>query len=102
MITCICHGVSEEVIRESIRSGNWTCESIGRDCNAGAECGSCCNEICKMINEEKRKRLFDAVDRLTSDVNSSLDEIRKAVGDLTVNDVLGLISEAFYLGKKND
>ena len=102
MIVCLCHGLTEDEIRKSIRAGHWTCESIGQNCGAGTECGSCCQEICKMVSEEKRKRVLDAVDGLTNGVGASLDEIRKAVGDLTVNDILDLVSEAIGEDKAPD
>jgi bacterioferritin-associated ferredoxin len=95
MIVCLCYGISEEDIRKSIRAGNWTCKDVGMNCGAGMGCGSCCKEICKMVNEEKRKRLLDAVDRLNSGVSDSIDEIVSVVGDLTINEILDMAAEAF-------
>lgn len=102
MIVCLCNGITESEIRKSIRAGNWDCAKVGIDCGAGSGCGTCCKEICRMVNEEKRKRVLEAVEGLANGVNSSLDEIRKAVGDLTVNDILDLVAEALEVDEKDE
>ena len=40
-LVCLCHGVSDRVIRAEIEDGASTREEIGRRCDAGLSCGTC-------------------------------------------------------------
>ena len=51
MIVCVCKGVNEREIRETITSGCATEESIGHLCGAGTDCGSCLETLRELIDE---------------------------------------------------
>lgn len=52
MYVCICHAVSENEVRDSIRAGARTEEAVAEACAAGTDCGSCLDRICDMIEAE--------------------------------------------------
>lgn len=41
MIICLCLGVSERDIRQAVRAGANTLESVMAACGAGGDCGAC-------------------------------------------------------------
>ncbi len=45
MFVCICHAVTDTVIRSCIRAGASTVEEVGDACEAGTGCGSCHDHI---------------------------------------------------------
>ena len=45
MLTCICRGVSEGEVGETIRRGASSVTDVVRRCGAGTGCGSCHEEI---------------------------------------------------------
>jgi assimilatory nitrate reductase catalytic subunit len=47
---CVCHGVTETKIRETIAAGALaTVAAVGAACRAGTNCGSCKGEIAKLL-----------------------------------------------------
>lgn len=46
---CVCHGIGETAIRESVHAGCRTVEAIGRATRAGTGCGSCRPEISTLL-----------------------------------------------------
>jgi len=51
VIVCLCKGVNEREIRETITSGCMTEESIGHLCGAGTDCGSCLETLRELLDE---------------------------------------------------
>jgi bacterioferritin-associated ferredoxin len=51
MYVCICQRVREGEVRDLIRCGLRTEESIGEACGAGTGCGTCLDRICELIDE---------------------------------------------------
>ena len=51
MIVCVCKGVNEREVRETITSGCMTEESIGHLCGAGTDCGSCLETLRELLQE---------------------------------------------------
>jgi len=49
---CICERVREGEVRDAIRCGARTEESVGAACGAGLSCGTCLDRICDLIDEE--------------------------------------------------
>ena len=56
MLVCHCYGVSESRVREAVRQGADTCESVQRACFAGAGCGGCRNAIVEIVQSERMRR----------------------------------------------
>jgi len=48
---CICHAVTEDVVRAHIAAGARDEEAVGRSCRAGTGCGSCLPRICALLRE---------------------------------------------------
>jgi bacterioferritin-associated ferredoxin len=55
MIVCHCHGVTDRVIRRSIREGASTCAQVSRACAAGGGCGGCRPAILEIIESEQSR-----------------------------------------------
>lgn len=51
MIVCICKGVNEREIRQSISAGCSNEASIGHRCGAGTDCGSCLQTLRELLEE---------------------------------------------------
>jgi bacterioferritin-associated ferredoxin len=49
---CICARVRESEVRDAIRCGAHTEESVGDACGAGTGCGTCLDRICDLIDDE--------------------------------------------------
>jgi bacterioferritin-associated ferredoxin len=52
VIVCLCRGVCDRRVREVIREGASTVEEVGKRCGAGTDCGSCCDMVADLIEEE--------------------------------------------------
>lgn len=87
MIVCICKGLSCCSIKETIRQGNFTLEKVKATCGAGTDCGSCVRKVEKMVDQEKRKLLEEKM----ANVNKSVDDLREAFGELTLNDLFDML-----------
>lgn len=53
-IVCNCFEVTEKDIREAIRNGADTVETIGEMTQAGTGCGGCVSRIQEIIDEETK------------------------------------------------
>ncbi len=51
MIVCVCEGISERTVRESISTGANTLKGVGRSCGAGTDCGMCRARIRQLLRE---------------------------------------------------
>ncbi|MFK7928796.1 MAG: bacterioferritin-associated ferredoxin [Myxococcota bacterium] len=49
MIVCLCEAVSDRDIRRAIDDGSNTLRDIKQSCGAGGQCGSCCNDLRRML-----------------------------------------------------
>jgi len=49
MIVCLCHGVNDRKIRETIEAGAETVRDVGQKCGAGTDCGGCKRQIKQLI-----------------------------------------------------
>jgi bacterioferritin-associated ferredoxin len=56
MYVCLCHGVTEKQLRESIQKGNETFCDIMQDIPIAGKCKKCVPNIVAMIEEEKEKK----------------------------------------------
>jgi len=88
MIKCICKNLSCEDVIKVIQQGNYSLKKVQDACGAGTDCGSCCKEIVKMVDQEKKKMLEEKL----NNIRGCLDEVRVAVGDLTLNDLVDLLT----------
>jgi assimilatory nitrate reductase catalytic subunit len=53
-IVCVCHGITEPVIRAAIAAQNLPdVAAVGRALRAGTNCGSCKGELAQMLREDK-------------------------------------------------
>lgn len=53
---CICNGVTEEEIIESIQKGNTTLDAISKDTFAMTKCGSCTKKVQEILSKTLKKR----------------------------------------------
>lgn len=51
---CNCFSISEEEIRDAIKKGATTVESVGEATTAGTGCGGCQERIQEIIDEETK------------------------------------------------
>jgi bacterioferritin-associated ferredoxin len=51
MYVCLCHGVTEREIRETIAEGASSVEEIAHCTGAGTRCGTCVNHIARMVED---------------------------------------------------
>jgi bacterioferritin-associated ferredoxin len=49
VIVCVCKGVNEREIRDTITAGCRTEETIGTRCGAGTDCGSCLETLRELL-----------------------------------------------------
>jgi bacterioferritin-associated ferredoxin len=56
MLVCHCYGVSESRIREAVREGADSCESVRRACFAGGGCGGCRTAVVEILQSERPLR----------------------------------------------
>ena len=49
MILCLCRGLSDWDIHDSIAGGACTVEDLAEACGAGADCGTCCGALERLI-----------------------------------------------------
>ncbi len=54
MIVCVCRGVSEREVGESIAGGAVSVDAVVRQCGAGGDCGSCHDEIRQLLRSTCR------------------------------------------------
>jgi len=56
MILCVCHNVSESTFRKGVQAG---ITNLGQACaqlKIGLDCGQCCLEAKRIIEEERQKK----------------------------------------------
>ncbi|WP_075006563.1 MULTISPECIES: (2Fe-2S)-binding protein [Stigmatella] len=53
MIVCLCHVVSDRLIRAHISQGIRTVEGLGEACGAGTSCGGCQDQLEQILVEAK-------------------------------------------------
>lgn len=53
MIICLCEGVSDREIALAVKTGATTLEQVAQSCRAGTSCGSCHDQIVKIIEASK-------------------------------------------------
>lgn len=53
MIVCLCVGISDREVRQSIKDGASTVEKVGLICGAGTGCGMCHETIQEIICKQK-------------------------------------------------
>lgn len=61
MYVCLCHGVTEKQLRESIKKGNETFCDIMQDTPIAGKCKKCVPSIVAMIKEEKDKKQTELI-----------------------------------------
>ncbi len=51
MIVCLCKGISDKHVRESIARGNSSVAEVAEDCGAGTGCGTCHDMLQMMVDD---------------------------------------------------
>ncbi|GLY76844.1 (2Fe-2S)-binding protein [Actinoallomurus iriomotensis] len=51
MYVCVCHAVTEDVVREHVAAGACSAKEVRAACGMRPGCGSCVNRICAMLQE---------------------------------------------------
>ena len=59
MFVCICARVRESEIREVVRAGAATEDSVGDACGAGSGCGTCLDRIAEIIESSVSLRVLE-------------------------------------------
>ena len=50
MFVCICHGVTDNAIHNSVDEGSTTMRCLSRGLNVGTECGQCVKAVKQVLN----------------------------------------------------
>jgi len=59
VIVCICARVRESEIREVVRAGAKTEDSVGDACGAGTGCGTCLDRIAEILESSVSRRSLE-------------------------------------------
>lgn len=51
MYICVCHAVTEDVVREHVAAGACSAKEVRAACGMRPGCGSCVNRICALLKE---------------------------------------------------
>jgi bacterioferritin-associated ferredoxin len=51
MYVCVCHAVTEDVVREHMAAGACSAKEVRKACGMRPGCGSCVNRICALLKE---------------------------------------------------
>jgi bacterioferritin-associated ferredoxin len=54
MIVCVCHNISDKSIREQVRAGACTVESLAAELGVGTQCGCCRDCVREVVDDELR------------------------------------------------
>lgn len=52
MYVCICHGVTDKQIEQTIENGAETIGAISQELKVGTQCGQCCSCTKKILNSK--------------------------------------------------
>jgi bacterioferritin-associated ferredoxin len=52
MYVCICHGVTDKAIEQSIDAGATTMKMLSTELKVGSQCGKCCSCAKKVLNNK--------------------------------------------------
>jgi bacterioferritin-associated ferredoxin len=55
MYVCVCHGVSENDVRDHVAAGACSAKEVRRACGMRPGCGSCVNRIRALLEEPQRE-----------------------------------------------
>jgi bacterioferritin-associated ferredoxin len=58
MYICICHGVTDKKIVQTIKDGSTNMRALSKELGVGTQCGKCTNCTKRILNEQ----LIDIVD----------------------------------------
>jgi bacterioferritin-associated ferredoxin len=59
MFVCICHGVTDNAIHNSVDEGSTTMRCLSRGLNVGTECGQCVKAVKQVLNLKLVSISFD-------------------------------------------
>jgi bacterioferritin-associated ferredoxin len=51
MYVCVCHAVTEDVVREHMAAGACSAKEVRKACGMRPGCGSCVSRICALLKE---------------------------------------------------
>jgi len=52
MYICLCHGVTDKKIEQTIDEGATTMRELSKELNVGSQCGKCCGCAKKILNKK--------------------------------------------------
>jgi bacterioferritin-associated ferredoxin len=61
MYVCLCHGVTEKDLKESIQKGNYTFCDIMQSITIAKKCKKCVPNIVNILKEEKHQQEIDLI-----------------------------------------
>lgn len=53
MIVCSCHAINDAALETLIDSGAQNMRAIGDACGAGTDCGRCCRDIARLLQQKR-------------------------------------------------
>jgi bacterioferritin-associated ferredoxin len=59
MYVCVCHAVSEDVVREHMAAGACSAKEVRAACGMRPGCGSCVNRIRALLEEAPSEPVFE-------------------------------------------
>lgn len=68
MYVCVCHAVTEDVVRAHMAAGACTAKEVRKACGMRPGCGSCVTRICTLLKESAEDALFDQGEPALEDV----------------------------------
>ena len=63
MYICLCHGVTDKKIEQTIDDGATTMRELAKELNVGSQCGKCCG-CTKTILNRKLIQIADITDQV--------------------------------------
>ena len=61
MYACVCHAVTDDVVREHVRAGACSAKEVRAACGMRPGCGSCVNRIRALIEQDGPKTPDDEI-----------------------------------------
>ena len=63
MYICLCHGVTDKKIEQTIDDGAMTMRALSKELQVGSQCGKCCG-CCKKILNRKLIEIADITEQV--------------------------------------
>ncbi|MBS9778244.1 MAG: (2Fe-2S)-binding protein [Gammaproteobacteria bacterium] len=58
MYVCLCHGVTDKKINESIDNGASTVKDLMKELKVATQCGSCVSQVSEMLDTKTKSKQY--------------------------------------------